>query len=206
MSPYHAILRMLFVVAMVVLVIQTGQNAYQKWFERRYHRVGGYDSESNNEDLRNESLETLMKKHDQAAKHIEMFESHYPLAPLLVKDRDNAEPYKTERELSRAIDEKHEEEKRVFETRFFWLSGFMLLLIGLFCYRKINMWIGLSVIIAAFIQMIAYSGPIRFPDRDTDVLLLHKVVFSSLTIVLLIVTGFFFKGTLGVPPEEDTGS
>ena len=80
----------------------------------------------------------------------------------------------------------------MFELRYFWFSGLAFLIIGVFCYKRGSPWLGLTLLIAGFSEMIWATSPSFRGGTQTefDRLLTNKIIFSSLSLVLLLAIGY----------------
>lgn len=80
----------------------------------------------------------------------------------------------------------------MFELRYFWFSGLAFLIIGLFCYERGSPWLGLTLLIAGFSEMLWATSPSfrGSPQTEFDRLLTNKIIFSSISLVLLLAIGY----------------
>lgn len=192
----NAVLKTLFIIGMITLITQTVRHAYLRWFDTREPSRNMYN-ESISEDT-GKSLDELLQKYDESSRKVKEYESNKANPIIPYGERNEVEPYKSVYSLNELLDKHKEHERRIFEVRFFWVSGFALLLIGFACYRRVNIWIGLSLIITAFIEMIAYtsSSGFYYQYAESNTLLTNEFVFSLVTLILLIITAFRLEGTL----------
>ena len=80
--------------------------------------------------------------------------------------------------------------REISKLRFYWLLGFVFLLLGYSAYRWLNEWLGLSGVIVGFSEMIFWASPSAyFPflgSREFERLLHNKLVLALITFALLV--------------------
>jgi hypothetical protein len=77
--------------------------------------------------------------------------------------------------------------KEIGALRFYWFIGLGFLVGGFLLYRKLNRWLGLTLLIAGFSEFIYWTSPTFFGGpREFDRLLVNKFCFSLASLVLLI--------------------
>lgn len=180
--------KILFVIAMLILVTQTVRHGYLKWFEKRSSVLDKYDTSTCKKIKEAKTLKELLQEHDAAHKKVEIYEQdkNNPVVPE--NKKQYKEPYKTQEELRNAIENWESKSKEIYELRFFWSSGLLILAIGLLFYKKINNWLGISLIIVGFVEMIWWTSPSfnfggAYPEFDR--LLVNKLLLSIITLALL---------------------
>jgi len=181
----------LAIIAFLILAAQTVRHVYVRWFEPRTSVLDKYDQPLKNQIASADSIDELQHRYDSARKQVESARQELSkTGKKLTDDEEKAlEPYKSERTLHDTIVEWEEKSKEIHELRFFWLAGLGFYVLGLLTYRKLTRWFGLALLIAAFGEFIYATSP-TFLGRsiqEFDRLLIYKLVFSVVSLVLLIV-------------------
>lgn len=74
---------------------------------------------------------------------------------------------------------------------YFCFIGFILVICGVIASKKLNALLGLPLVIAGFCELIGYSGVlIRFPNTDYSRFMILKFVYSSASLLLLLVVAY----------------
>jgi hypothetical protein len=142
------------------------------------------------------SLAELLQRYDQVRKEVDLAKQEAAKAGKEVSDRDESqlEPYKSEHTLRDAINDWESKAKDIHALRFYWFIGFALFAFGFLAYKKLNRWLGLTFLIAAFSEFIYWTSPTFFGGtREFDKLLGNKFVFSVVSLMLLIVVIWFLR-------------
>jgi hypothetical protein len=96
--------------------------------------------------------------------------------------------------LKAAIQDWEKKSGEIHELRFFWFSGLFFLIAGVVSYRGGRVWLGLSLLFAAFSEMIYATSPSFFgSSTEFDRLLGNKLLFSALSLLLLLLTALLLK-------------
>jgi hypothetical protein len=188
----NALKKTLFIIAVVTVCAQTVRHAYYRWVEPSNSVLDKYDAVLR-DDIKNAgSLEGLQTKYEEARKKVEAYEADKSNPKVERYERDNTEPYKSEQMFKNAIENWEKSSKEIFKIRFFWFVGLAFLVIGYFLYKKINIWLGLTFLIAGFSEMLYWTSPSFFSDSSIEfsILLVNKLIFSIFTLVLLIVVAY----------------
>ncbi|HEY6248636.1 MAG TPA: hypothetical protein VI685_01680, partial [Candidatus Angelobacter sp.] len=78
--------------------------------------------------------------------------------------------------------------EEIHGLRFFWTIGLVLLVLGIVIYKRLNRWVGFTLIIAALSEFIYWCSPTFFGGtREFDRLLWNKLVLSLVSLALLVV-------------------
>ena len=187
--------RTLFVVTALVFFTQTVRHLYVRYLEPTGSVLDRYEPPVSADIKRANSLDELIRLYDEAYNKVKAAEAEskdQPKDPTVVLRRSEEEPYKSERLLKEGIRDWESKSKEVFELRYFWFSGLAFLIIGLFCYERGSPWLGLTLLIAGFSEMIWATSP-SFrggSQAEFDRLLTNKIIFSSVSLVLLLAIGY----------------
>jgi len=181
----------LAVIALVVLVSQTVRHAYRLWLEPRGSVLDKYDQPLKGEIEKATSLEDLVERYDKVHKEAEAKRQEREKIPENERqylNEQQTEPYKSEGALREAITDWEKKSGEIRELRSYWGAGFVFLVLGALIYRKRNRWLGLTLLIVAFSELIYWTSPTLFGPgtREYDRLLINKFTFSAISLVLLL--------------------
>lgn len=177
------LLKTLAILAFVALVVQTVRHAYMLWFEPRGSVLDKYDQPAKSEIGRAISLDELLRQYDPVRKQVDELSKTSSTPPY---EQTQKEPFRTEQALRLAIGEWEEKSKEIHAIRLYCLVAAALFVLGLFAYKKINRWLGISLLIAAFSEFIYWTSPTFIgATREFDRLLVNKLVLSFVALALL---------------------
>ena len=178
------LLKTLAIVAFVSLLAQTVRHAYMLWFEPRGSVLDKYDQPVKSEIASAVSLDELLRRYDPVRKQVDEL-SKTSSAPAY--EQAQKEPYKTEQTLRQAIVEWEEKSKEIRAIRLYCLVAAVLFVMGLLAYKKLNRWLGLALLIAAFAEFIYWTSPTFIgPTREFDRLLANKLALSIVSLMFLV--------------------
>lgn len=186
----NALLKTLAIAAFLALVSQTVRHAYILWLQPRASVLDKYDRPLRDEITSANSLDELVRRYDPIRKQVDQIRQERAKASKdsrLGEDVD-VEPFKSEHALSDAIKEWEDRAKEIRELRFYCTIGLAFFVLGLACYRKLNRWAGVTLVIAAFSEFIYWTSPTFLGGgmREFDRLLGYKLAFSLVSLVLLV--------------------
>lgn len=185
----RALQKTLAIVAFLILAPQTLRHAYMLWLEPRGSVLDKYDQPVKDQISTAKSLDELVRRYDPVRKQADKAREELSREgkSLDYNEAFQFEPYKSERLLKEAVQEWEKRSKEIHALRLYWIAGCVFLILGLFSYRKLNRWLGLTLLIAAFSEFIYWTSPTFFGDtREFDRLLAYKVALSAVSLVLLI--------------------
>jgi len=186
----NALQKTLAIIAFLILVSQTIRHTYLRWFEPRTSVLDRYDKPLKDEITNAASIDDLLRRYDPARKQVDAARQELSKAgkKLPYDEEKDLEPYKSEQALREAISDWETKSKEIHEIRFFWLIGFAFFAAGLLIYKKMNRWLGLTLLIAAFAEFIYWTSPtfLGANTREFDRLLGNKVAFSVVSLILLM--------------------
>ena len=194
----------LFVVTALVLSTQAVRHIYVRCLEPTGSVLDRCEPPVTADIKRAASLDELLKLYDEAHNKLKAADEKLKdpangsaqksaEEPYVVSARKSEEePYKSESLLKEAIHDWEGKSKEVFELRYFWFSGVAFLIIGILCYWKDLSWLGLTLLIAGFSEMIWATSPSfrGTPQSEFDRLLTNKIIFSLISLILLLGIGF----------------
>ena len=194
------LLKTLAILAFVALVVQTVRHAYMLWFEPRGSVLDRYDQPVKSEIGSAASLDELLRRYDPVRKQVDEL-SKTSSTPAY--EQTQKEPFRTEQAIRLAISEWEEKSKEIRAIRLYCLVAAVLFALGLFACKKINRWLGISLLIAAFSEFIYWTSPTFIgATREVDRLLVNKLVLSIVALALLAGAIWF----LDIFAEEEQGS
>jgi len=193
----EALKKTLFILSVVAVISYTIRHIYLKWFEPRSSVLDKYEKPITGEIKNATSLEQLVKLFDETHIKVLAIDSVDSIQAMEYYKRTQLEPYKTEDEVRSAIHDWEEKSREIFEVWFYWSLGLVLAVIGFVLYQKVNAWLGITVLITGFAEMVYWTSPTIFSGSNIeyDNLLNNKIILSILTLALLIIGGFL-TGTL----------
>jgi len=180
----------LFIIALLTLLTQTIRHLYVRWVEPTSSVLDKYEEPVKEGIKKANSLDDLVKQYDEARKKTPDAQSQI-VDPMTISGRNS----ETEL-LKTAIQEWEAKTKEIFEMRFFWGCGLILLLSGLLCYKRLYLWSGLTLITTGVAEMIWWTCPaFRWggASREFDKLLTNKIVLSLMSIILLMFTSLLVE-------------
>jgi hypothetical protein len=186
-----ALEKTLAVLALLILLSQTVRHAYMLWFESRGSVLDRFDQPARSRIEAAKSLDELVRLYEPARKQVDEARQQRTKGgegQPSYSEQETVEPYKSEIELRQAIVDWEAKAKDIHGIRFYWVVGFVFLVVGSLIYKKWNRWSGLVLLIAAFCEFIYWTSPTFFgPSQEYDRLLRNKLLLSLVTLVLLIV-------------------
>lgn len=192
-----ALKRTLFILAFVSVIAYTIRHIYFKWFEPTESVLDKY-SDSSVEVKQATSIEQLDALYKEAHDKVTAYESDTTNPKIPWMERDETEPYKSEREIRTAIAGWEAKSREIFQIRFYWVVGFVLVVSGFALYKWANQWLGLTLIIVGFAEKVYWTSPtfIGSAGLEYDRLLTNKIIFSITTVILLLAVALL-TNTLG---------
>jgi len=180
------------VLAFLALISQTIRHAYMLWFEPRESVLDRFDKPKG-EIAAATSLDELVRRYEAARKQVEdareerkQERAQSKTGETEVYADQDSEPYKSANELHSAIEDWEHKASEIHELRFFWMIGLVLLVVGVVIYKRLNRWIGFTLIIAALGEFIYWTSPTFFGGtQEFDRLLWNKLVLSLVSLALL---------------------
>jgi hypothetical protein len=137
------------------------------------------------------SLEDLLSMYDKARNQVREFEAGKSKEQLKGIEKEETEPYRSERKLKNAIEDWEFKAKNIYELRFYWSIGLILLVLGTSLYFTWSRWLGISLVITSFSEMIYWTSPTFFGSSsiESDRLLTQKTIFSLASLFFLLIIG-----------------
>lgn len=181
--------RVLAIIAVLILLTQTVRHAYLRWLEPRTSVLDRYDHPLSDRIASSRSLDDLLKLYVPVKKEADRLKAtDGGNREGYAEERQNVEPFRSERELRQAIQAWEEKAKEVRALWFYWTVGVVVLCVGFTLRRLGNRWAGLTLEIAAFSEFIYWTSPSFFGGnvREFDRLLTQKLILSAVSVVLLV--------------------
>jgi hypothetical protein len=187
----EALKKTLFIIAMVSVTTYTIRHIYLQWFAPYTSVLDRYDESIKSQIKSANSLEQLEELYAQAHRTVLTYDLVDSIKVMQPFKRDQLEPYRNERELKQAIEEWETKSREIFQIRFYWGIGLILIILGFILYQKINPWLGITILIAGFGEMVYWTSPTFFGSgMEYNRLLTNKVILSIATLALLTTAGF----------------
>jgi hypothetical protein len=187
-----ALQRTLAILACLFLVIQAVRHAYVLWLEPRNSVLDKYDRPLRDEIAAARSVDELLARYDPVRKEVDRVKADRRAADpkASFEELQDTEPFKSEGSLREAIQSWEERAKEIHSLRFYWLVGLILVLVGAASYLRLNAWVGMTLLIAGFSELIYWTSPtfLGAVTREFDRLLVNKLVLSLVALALLAVT------------------
>jgi len=184
-----ALQRTLAILAWLFLIVQTVRHAYVLRLEPRVSLLDKYDEPLKDEIAAAASVGELLKRYEPIRADVDRIKAERRVAnpTAHLEDDHEAEPFKSEQSLRAAISSWEERAKEIRALRFYWFVGFTLVGLGLGVYARTNRWLGVTLLIVAFSEMIYWTCPtfLGVTTREFDRLLGHKLVLSLVSLTLL---------------------
>lgn len=187
----EALKKTLFIIAVVSVTGYTIRHIYFKWIEPRTSVLDKYDKPITSEIKNANSLSQLEQLYEDAHRKVLACDLVDSIKHMKPYERFELEPYKIENESREAIVAWEAKSHEIFQIRFYWCIGLMLVAVGLALHHKVNAWLGITALITGFGEMVYWTSPTFFGSgAEYDNLLTNKIVLSVATLVLLIGGGF----------------
>jgi len=182
------VLTALFVIAMVICSTQTFRHVYVKFFDSHESVLDEFrsETESNIKDANN--LSELVTLYRTAEEEVQAYEADSSNPIIVRHEQSITAPYKNALKIETEIKNREHDQRQMNKLFFYWGFGFISLFLGLFTFKVFNEWLGISVIITGFSEMLAWTSPL-FHNRMMSVqfvqLLDYKLLLSLITWVIL---------------------
>jgi hypothetical protein len=184
-----ALQRTLAILACLFLIVQTVRHAYVLCLEPRLSLLDKYDHPLKDEIAAAASVDELLRRYEPIRAEVDRINAERRVAdPKAHFESDHgAEPFRSEQSLRVAISSWEERAKEIRALRFYWFVGLVLGGLGLAVYARTNRWLGVTLLIVAFSEMIYWTCPtfLGVTTRETDRLLGHKLVLSLVSLIFL---------------------
>lgn len=179
--------KVLAIIAILILFTQTVRHIYVHWIQPRQSVLDKYEQPLKDDIKKAQSIDELVLKYDEVHKKVQVEKAKKLKPSLSYSERTEIEPYKSESALREAIRSWEAKSKEINALKFYWFCGLFFLVLGVVFYKKFNRWLGLTLLITAFSEMIYWTSPTFFGSetREFDRLLSYKIFFSLLSLVLL---------------------
>lgn len=182
-----ALVRTLAILASVFLLVQTVRHAYVLWLEPRTSVLDKYDQPLKDTIATAASLDELVRRYDPVRKKADRIKAERRAADPKADLDDDQEPFKSERLLRDAISSWEERAKEIRALRLYTFVGFVFAAAGLVSYLKKNRWLGITLLIVGFSEIVYWTSPsfLGTSTLEFDRLLVNKLVISLISLVAL---------------------
>ena len=204
------------ILAVLTLSIQSVRHFYVKFFENKVSVLDKYEKGDIKEEIeRADTLDELVAKYDPAKKREDELDAIQEKAERGKPEEEreasqnafrgeHKQDYERAAKLRSAIQDWESKAREIRELRIFWTFGFGLLLLGCILYFK-SPWLGMAFLIPGIAEMIWWTTPtFRFAGtvKEFERLLNNKLVFTNITLVLVILV-WFLSGRIHVKKKEE---
>jgi hypothetical protein len=185
--------RVLFLMAMSILVPQTVRHFYVKYIAERTSVLDRYQKQATEKEIEGaQSLEGLLAMYDPARKCSDDLDKQCKGESEEEQSRFrdvHSEEYDKERKIRGAIGDWEEKSKEIRQLKVYWSFGAGLLLLGIVFCRCAARWLGMALLIPGFSEMIWWTSPSfgwTGPAVEFDWLLTNKILFTCATLAILL--------------------
>jgi hypothetical protein len=187
-----ALHRTLAILASLFLAVQTVRHAYVLWLEPRMSVLDRFDRPLKDEIAAATSVEDLVRRYEPVRKEADRIKGERRAADPKAhfEDEREVEPFKSEASLREAITNWEQRAKEVHSLRFYWLVGFILSAMGVATYLRQHRWLGTTLLIVGFSEIIYWTTPTFFGGgiQEFDRLVENKLALSVVSVVILGLT------------------
>lgn len=184
------------------LVVQLLLNTYTKFLKPHGSILDQYATNVEALVSKDLPLEQLARDYEKTQKELQNFEKYEDSLRRIDKypyDRiATLTAQKTA--LEEAIRDREEATVQPRKMVFYWIAGVLLVVVGMFSYRKISEWIGVTLCVLGFALAIWWASPAprllmnnHITAQQQDTLLTLEIIFSLLTLVFCIVAWVRFE-------------
>jgi len=204
----NALKIIILALSLLVLTTQAARHIYVRYIEPRISVLDKFEETDATKVIQSaKSLSEIVAQYELARRRTDELDKVLKSQlSVLTRDEyfmieqkfkeDHSDEYKREAELKEAIEEWESRSKEILELRVFWSFGFGFFLFGVILLSRGNNWMGLSLIIPGIVEMIWWTSPsFRFAGSalEFDRLLNNKLVFTIITLILLVLAWTFDK-------------
>ena len=186
----------LLVIFSILLTTQLVRHTYMRVFYNQESVMDKYSKkETDFPNAKSLSLKELSMIYADAEKRVKIFESGKSRKELDLYNSSD-EPYYKKNKIQEMIASRESDHKMIREIIVFWIAGILLIAGGSFVYLKYEKWVGASVVISGFIEMIWRLGPMFFMTGtapESLMILTVKILFTALTLGGVIAFRHYFK-------------
>ena len=191
--------KVLFMIAFLVLMIFTIRNVFVRYLMPMESVLDKYDRPIRNEIRQAKSLDELATRYETVKREIDAQEKGKSSEEIKKIREQNKNLYDDQSRIRSAIVDWEFKSLKIYEMRFYWGIGVICLIVGLLCYFKWSRWLGLSLIVLGFCEMIYWSSPTFFGGSwEAARLITQKIILSTVCLGLLflvaILLGVFRNG------------
>ena len=179
----------LFLIAMVISTTQTFRHVYVKWVHPQGSVLDEFRNQTQSDIAGAKSMDELVELYREARREVDAHEADPDKDEMEPHYRMQEEPYLSANQIRSEITAREHDKRQLFKLFFYWFCGLLSIFIGIFSFRRINPWLGLSGIIVGFTEMLCWTSPLfhnRLMYQQFEYLLNYKLLFSLITWILLI--------------------
>ena len=195
----------LFIIATACFIPQTIWDFYLLWKPKNDSVLEQFDTgyDTKKEIKKIKSTDELVAEYRKVDLEIDKLEDGKTGEEKEKLEEENKELYSKQYSLSSEIDNREERDKEIRETWIFSIVGIILIVFGGVLYLKRQQWLGISLIIPGFLELMWWSSPqfsSGWATREYTSLLMTKSILSVIALLLLYVC-FIFRNKEKTPNE-----
>ena len=148
----------------------------------------GFPAEVREKIRMEESTDELMAEYEDARRQIEELSKEDPSKQPYVLSQENPELYARHSALAAELNERQRITSEIRDLWIFSIAGVVLLGLGARLYTSDHEWVGMSLIVPGFLELMWWSSPsftMGGAVQEFDVLLINKIVVTVVSIALL---------------------
>lgn len=179
----------MFVLLFLVVSTQTLRHVYVKWVDPTGSVLDEFREPVEADIVASQDLDELKRRYAKAHEALKAYEKDRPLRDIQLARETGRDVYREQQELREAIERLEDQERQLFQLRFYWGCGLLGVLLGLLAYVRLNPWVGVAGLLAGFVEMAVWTSPLWRswgPQHRFDALLMSKLVLSAVTLALLL--------------------
>jgi hypothetical protein len=135
-----------------------------------------------------ESTDELLAEYESLQETIKQLKEADPSKELFAIRQENAEVFARNDALASELREREALNREIRDMWIFSVAGLVLIAIGSLLYARGHAWPGMSLVLPGFMELMWWSAPsftLGGAIREYDVLLINKIVLTTVAFVLL---------------------
>ncbi len=182
----------LLVIFIILLTTQLVRHSYVRIFSSQESVLDKYNKKGGDIQIdKSLSLKELSMIYADAEKRIRVLESGKARRKLAQYDNDD--PYQRKIKIGQLIASREADHKMIMEIIVYWIISLLFIVGGGFVYMKYEKWIGGSLVISGFTEMIWKTGPMFFmmENAESSMVLNIKILFTAITLAVVVASWIY---------------
>jgi len=179
----------LFVIAMLISSTQSFRHIYVKWIQPTSSVLDEFKDKAKIKAESTKSMDELIELYREAKKDVESYEDNKNNPKIVGYKQRSIEPYKSATSIQREITDREHDNRTLSKLKFYWFTGLLSLIAGLFVLTKFNAWLGFSGIVVGISEMLVWTSPLFFNKalhQQFTSLLNYKLTLSIITWLIIV--------------------